>query len=374
MAHYGCRMQNLYDIYNQLSSHDQIQVQQQQQDAQRFQQQQNKEFQQFQHQQQIEQQQQPNSTQYRHAEQHQHLQHQQQEHIAVTTVSGQRMAFTKAEQDAADRALQLNERMGYPAFRTQMRMIRQGDIANSSISPAAVGRAIQIHGPASIAKLKGSSTARNAPPSNMSGPLLRPAQTSQCLIIDIFFVDGVAFLLGVLYPLMLCFVEHLISRSYAHVVAALVSMKNAATSLRLDVRAIECDGEGALQKLRDTRNPPAELSDIIIETTPGAHHGIAEKRIQLVKERHRSTVARLPFVMCLKLLIACILFVVVNTNKERPYSSPLPSPFEQATGHQVSEPIDYRVGFGDYVQSTVTTTDSTAAPRTEGGIALRTVN
>jgi hypothetical protein len=296
--------------------------------------------------------------------------------VAVSSVAHNRLGYTKPELAAADNARILNERMGFPSTRTQSRMLNHGDISNSSVTSADVARLSQITGSQSIAKLKGTANAANAPKTDMSNMLMhsRPVQAVQSLILDIMFIDGVAFLLAVLYPLLLTFVEPLTSRAFAHVVAAIVCVLNAAASLRIDVKVISSDGEGALQSLRDRQKKPPELAGVVFDVTSGSHHGIVEAKIKVVKERHRTHVAHLPYVMCYRLLIGCVLFVVAGLNKERPYSSHLASPFSQATGVQLNEHIHLRASFGEYLQATHTATDNSADARTVGCIALRTVD
>ena len=218
--------------------------------------------------------------------------------------------------------------------------------------------------------MKGCSRAGTSPATDFSGLLIPDkVQEQQVLLVDIFFIQGAVFLLGLLHPLKMRFVEHLPSgRSIKPLLEMLERMTNTAKRFRLDVKAVQSDGESAIKKLE--REAKTTLP---VETCERSHTGMIEIELKTVKERQRSC-SILPYLMCLALLVHSVLLVVSNLNKERPYGSSMPPPFEQMTGHQVEEAIDYRVPFGSYVQATATNTDNTNAARTAGAITCRTVN
>jgi len=91
--------------------------------------------------------------------------------------------------------------MGFPTAKTQAHMVRN-TITNSTATPLDATRAQRIHGRESIKKIKGCSRASSSPATDFSGVLLPDkVQEQQMLLVDLFYVQCVPFILGMLEPL-----------------------------------------------------------------------------------------------------------------------------------------------------------------------------
>ena len=98
----------------------------------------------------------------------------------------------------------------------------------------------------------------------------------QRMDIDIFFIKGMPFLLGVLVPLGLCQVVHLQDRSTGCVTAAVQKMLETARSHFFDCSSIRCDGEGAVSAMRPTLSAAGIDLDV---AGPGQHVPVVERAI-----------------------------------------------------------------------------------------------
>jgi len=244
----------------------------------------------------------------------------------------------------------------------------KGGVNNCPVTAADVRRSEIIHGK-SIAALKGKTKKHKSSitTSVLSGARL-VTQVQQTLSVDLMFVKGLIFLIGVLSPLGLTVVKNLKDRSVPCVGPALLGMVAYARSRLFQVSEIRTDGEGAIGAMAP------ELHDMGIQVNvagPGQHVPVVERMIQTVKSVVRSFEHSLPYVMPRLLLIFCVLYAVRCTNF-RPNSNSMDntSPFEQFTGLKPDVKRDLRCGLGDLVQATVPTTDNSMKARTQGCICL----
>ena len=129
------------------------------------------------------------------------------------------------------------------------------------------------------------------------------------------------------------------------------------------------DGEGAIGAIKNDLN----LLGIEVDVSgAGGHVARIERKIRTVKERARSYIAhQLPFTLNALGLAMLVLFCVSRINYQTPESrNGAECPRVAFTGRQVDAKLDYRVGFGEYVQCTVPNTDSNMSARTEDCIAM----
>ena len=120
------------------------------------------------------------------------------------------------------------------------------------------------------------------------------------LLVDLFYVQCVPFILGMLEPLQMRFVEHLSestlgAKCMEQCTEMLKRMVATAKAYRLDVKGIESDGESALKKLEEKST---QKLGVPVGVCEGSHIGIVESEIRVVKERQRSC-SILPFLLCL---------------------------------------------------------------------------
>lgn len=206
-------------------------------------------------------------------------------------------------------------------------------------------------------------------PTAASGSYVAPriTQVQQSLAVDIFFIKGLAFPIGKLSPLGLGLVLYLKDRTTDSVGEGTRSFLSTATSRSLECKEVGTDGEGAVAAM------VSELNGLGIPVSPsgaGQHVPPVERLIQEVKKRVRSHEHGLPFAMCKVLLIYCVLFCVRCINMQSSTTSiDHTSPLEQFSGMKLDAKKDLRVGFGDYLETTVPNTDNTMAARTAVCIA-----
>jgi hypothetical protein len=286
----------------------------------------------------------------------------------VTTVDGNMQLYTKREVQAAQEARQLISRLGHPSSDIAKQMVATS-ITGTTVTASDIMRAESIYGK-SIFAMKGKQT---KPASKPAIPTLAPrlVQTQQSLCVDVFFVNSVPFLLGFLSPLGLLMVRELQSRGSIgsqNVHESIRQMIAESKKRNFDITIIQSDGEKSVSTMKDELHNMGIDLDI---SGPGQHIAQVERKIRVVKERVRVYSSTLPYIMCKILLVWCVYFCVSRLNLQ-PYSQSLhgASPREQFIGRKISNSLDLRVGFGEYVQATVPITDSSMSPRTDGCITL----
>jgi hypothetical protein len=282
------------------------------------------------------------------------------------TVSDNKRLYTVRERKGAERARQLIERMGHPPAAMASKMVGTG-VINCDVTAQDIERSRRIYGK-DIAELKGRTT-KKTPVAEDIDLSADTTQQAQGLHLDIMWVKGMAFLLGVLKPLGFTLVSFLTNgRSAIALAKAIREQVSHAARRRFQVRELRCDGEGGVHALRE------ELSTEGVNVEgpgPGQHVPVAENRIKTIKERVRIYEHKLPYIMTFIMLIWCVYFVTSRFNMQYTVAHPHgPTPREQFVGRKVNATLDLRHDFGDYAQVTVPMTDNTMNARTWGAIAL----
>lgn len=287
------------------------------------------------------------------------------DNVFVATVEENMRHYTTREVLQAQHARELMSRLGHASSQSTIAMLNAG-VLNCKVTPQDVKNADAIFG-MSIPALKGKTPKLVSAP---AAPTVAPrvTQVQQILTADIIFVKKIPFLLGVLVPLGLTLCSVLKNRSAAPVAAAFRQFISAAASRNFTIVQLRMDGEGALGPMAN------ELSHLGIEIDvagPGQHVPVVERRAQTVKQRFRAYENSVPFIMTRLLIIHCVLFVVSRLNMvPSRMSGTTLSPLEILTGRKIDSARDLRIGFGDYTQATVATTDNSPTARTQGCIAL----
>lgn len=284
----------------------------------------------------------------------------------VATVAENTRRLTAREVKSMTLAETFLRRMGHMSERAGIKVLNAG-VLNCKTTAADVRNVLAAKGP-SIAALRGKTKRRAS--AAASGVVLVPrvTQVQQTLHVDIFFIKGLAFLLGIMAPLGLYQCVFLTDRGVESVGSGLQVFLNVAASRDFDIQEIRCDGEGAVGVLRTELQA---LGLVVNIAGAGEHVPVAERGIQTVKARVRAHDQDLPFVMTKLLLSWCTMFCVRCINLQpSSTSTDAVSPFEQFSGMKLDAKRDVRVAFGDYNQATVPVTDNTMRPRTHGCIAL----
>jgi hypothetical protein len=190
----------------------------------------------------------------------------------------------------------------------------------------------------------------------------------QILEIDVFFVQEVPFLLGVLTPMGYCMSSELKSRGASQIRSVLMSMISACRSNNIDVMIVRSDNEKGFIAIKED----IQIAGIKIELAPpGGHVPMPERKICQLKSIVRATKASIPWEMPKVVLVFCVLFGTSCINYQRIMAKPyVMSPYQQFTGSVIDNQLHLKGSFGSYAQATVATTDNSMNPRTHSAILL----
>jgi hypothetical protein len=249
-------------------------------------------------------------------------------------------------------------------------MIKAGSIINLPITIHDVYRAFRIYGQ-DIASLKGK-TKLKTPVVIKPEFIPRPLRSAQVMHLDVMFVNRDPFLLTVSSPLGLTIATHLNgSASSKNILNAIKDQVNIYKVENFIVDRILTDGASAMVTLL----PELQDQGIRVEVCgTGQHVPIVENKIRQVKERVRSHVTTLPYLLPKLLMKWLVFFCVMRLNMlpNKSRTDGVLSPIELFKGRKVDYKRDVRIGFGEYVQAinpNIVPRNS-MAPRTDGAIAL----
>ena len=278
--------------------------------------------------------------------------------------------FPKREQDAAVAARQLERNLGYPSERDLTNGISSGAITGSGITVKDIRNAKTIFGPDSH-KLQGAMT-RRAPKMHLSQPTSVASMREQRMIADVFFVDGIAFVVSISKPMDLVLVKSIASRHGKGIAEALIEQANHYKSHGYDIVEIVFDSEAENSAIRSL----IESAGFKLTTVPSGHHASeVERVIRLIKERVRAMQASVKYPLFGTLLLYAVIHAVRCINFFPSSTTPhAPSPIEQLKGVKMDVTRDAYAAFGDYVMVLATNTSELAwrslAPRAHGAIVL----
>jgi hypothetical protein len=130
----------------------------------------------------------------------------------VSTVEDNMKRFTDREVKKAEEARRLQTVLGYPSDKALVRMISSGGMVNSPISVHDVYNAVRIWGP-NLGSLKGKTT-RSKPNvvtiEHLDEKIIIDKEIVLCM--DIFFVEGISFLMTISRKLNLLTAHHIVDR------------------------------------------------------------------------------------------------------------------------------------------------------------------
>ena len=281
------------------------------------------------------------------------------------TVEQRAAIYPKSTQKRAISARQLQARMGYIPSKDLASM----NIQDTEVTAKDLSVADHIWGPA-IPSLQGRSVKRSSPaiiPGN-----LMTIERAQTLQVDIMFIAGLPFMVGLISPLGYCVTQYIQNRKTPQIQSSIMHILAVAKSRHLWISHIISDNEGGVLSLTDILlNQGIQVSP----TAAGEKAHKVERRIRYIKERVRSIMHSLPYNLNALLLIHCVAHSTWCTNLHIVSDSTANlSPHEVFTGRRLSAKRDLRHSFGDYVQATVPHPNNTMGARTEGHITLGSTN
>ena len=283
------------------------------------------------------------------------------------TVAANEARYTKRQVADAQAALRFLDVMGGPPLPAAIGM------ANSMLHPpvteADLRRAVAIYGPM-LRTVKGSTAKRRSAEASKEVPQLFDPEP-QVLELDIAYLKGQMFLVGLLCPLDLCIAQALTGGKGAHeLVEAITAITAQAQSRGFPVTEIRCDNEAGIRDVDtvtflQTQGLPVEF------VGAGAHCPRVERRIRWIKEKFRGIEHSLPYALNNFLIGWAVLAAARYTNLQRTASSTTDTcPRDKFLRRRFNYNIDARISFGEYIHCTAADTDNTSKSRTDGCIAL----
>jgi hypothetical protein len=163
----------------------------------------------------------------------------------VVIVSDTMKKYSMRQVRQAELAREYQRKLGYASPGQLIKMIGQGQRANSSITAQDVVRSVDIWGP-DLGSLKGKTTSHKA---QLELPVVTTKQfESQTMHLDLMFVNGLPFLIAVVNPLEYVMVNKLSKRDSWTLWRSLESIH--ITKYGFKINMIRVDGEGAISTVR----------------------------------------------------------------------------------------------------------------------------
>jgi hypothetical protein len=287
----------------------------------------------------------------------------------IDTVEHNKLKFTKREIEMAKEAADLYEVLGRPSYKDYIHAVNRGSILNCPITSKDISRAIEIWG-VDLGSIKGK-TVRITPESVPTIETVGSFTDKEVILcVDLCKIRGLEFFLSISRRLCLLAVIYLPDRSHKSVSKALEAIISVYGRFGISLKALYCDGEGAVANLKTS----LEARGVLVETTSKNEHvAEAERSIRTLKERVRSYVNTLPYDLS-NIMIIHLVYYCVSTINSFPRTSSIGSgvpPKELLTGRKLDFHKDCLLKFGEYVQvhedDMIT---NTMKERTLGAIAL----
>jgi len=273
-----------------------------------------------------------------------------------------------ARKDSHEQANLLIRKLGYPSDRSVIKALQSGSIHNSPCVSNDIYSMRKARGP-SIPVLKEKSTNRGIflPRTEIFQPLI---SKNQELFIDVMHCEGLYFFISVARPLDLTLSTRIQSLKSSQVKKALKNQVNLMKAKSFQINTIHSDGGFR------------SINEFILSfgiqhqmCAAGVHVSIVERKIRVIKERMRTILFSLPFLLPNSLLPYLVTFVtrtinmITTTNSENNVA-----PFENFMARKINYNIDLRIFFGMYCQVLTAEINNSMQQRTTGAIALTQTN
>lgn len=290
--------------------------------------------------------------------------------LPIMTVGEREVAFTKREVNQAQQARRLASTLGYPSTQQLIKLLNDGAILNTNVTPKDVRRAEAIYGP-STAILMGK-TKRSKPNVVARPDATTPPVTLAEVILcaDIFYVNGVAFFIAISLRLCLITTKFLPDKLKATVWSAMKSTFAKYREFGFVVKEVRCDGEENLSAIADD----IRLEGVTFNaTSKSEHEPVVERAVQTIKNTCRCIINALPYRLCAILVVYLVYHATmcVNMFPKRGAVADNVSPRQLVLGRKIDISVEGRLPFGAYahVHEDNAVTNG-MEPRTVGAIAL----
>ena len=299
--------------------------------------------------------------------------------VMIATVEGNTQGFTPREIRGARTAQKLYDIVGRPSYKDFKTMIRFSAIKNCPVQVQDVKNAWKIYGP-SVERLRGRMV-RQTPAAIVEDydriPIptaITEALENLSMCGDIFFVDGVIFLMTITKKLGFTMIERLPNRKLKETILPSLRKMFRAYALRgATIRSLFTDVEFELLKQELIEEDKVQLNI----SSANEHVPQVERNIRYVKEGTRSEKLALPYKILPQLLIIAIVKHIVfwiNTRPRKEGLSDVYSPRAILTETMPDYQVRCKLQVGTYceVHDDPTPTNSTLT-RSLPAIALEPV-
>jgi len=294
----------------------------------------------------------------------------------LQTVESNLSLFTPREIKRANMARDLYRKIGRPSLADFVRYLDNNLIHNCSITSADAKRAHHIFGP-DAAYLQGK-TKRSRPNAAQLPPLLPvPIDIMQLhrnihLCIDIFFINGVAFIHSISKHIQFRTIEPLQTVNYKALLNATNTIFNFYNARGFNIEYLHADHQ--FDCLRESIRPT-----VLYISAAGEHVPEVERSIQTIESNCRALYHALPFQLLPRIMTRSLVRHVVRTMNIFPSTTRVSTsmgPTTLLTGLPMPDVTYFSLEFGAYVHvhDHPDHTNDINPPRTTGAIALGPAN
>eukprot|EP01033_Poteriospumella_lacustris_P016756 gene16756-11987_t len=288
----------------------------------------------------------------------------------VSTVEQREALYDNRQVERAKRAREFIRRAGFPSLRDAVDMIKSGMVLDADITVQDLYRANAIYGN-EVAVVKGKSKERKARsvPERYEISKHVGVQAEQIMFADLAYIEGLTFLVTITAPLGLWMVSHIDDKTSRTLKNELTRAFDTYQAKGFKVAKLVTDSEEVFMSIKSVVEQRGVAFD---PSGPNKHVHKIEVSIRVLKERVRSVIYSLPYVLPRKLIPTLVVFVTARLNampcKTRVDPTP---PREIFTNMKTSLKREFRIGFGEVVLvENVPNKKNSMEPRAREALAL----
>ena len=286
--------------------------------------------------------------------------------LAGMTVSEREHMYTRKERRKAIEAGEFIKNAGFPSQGEAIAMARDGNLKNFPHDANDIKRHFEIYGD-SPAYLRGKMTDRKASTTNQIDEGIWEQRKQQTLVSDVMHVMRKQYLVSVAQPLQLTITAPCKTLDVDGMGQALTSHINLLDSHGFKAKRVIIDPQRGLIALK------GKMGDVEIDPVgAGDHLHVVDSCIRRIKETMRCVVSGLPYVLPKNRCDDLVAYASGRKNARRTKAlNDNVAPRVKFTGRQIDYAVEYKAGFGDYVEAyNPAVRSNTMQERTEPCIAL----